>query len=352
MSSATKARVIFGLAPKFADGPPMTYVVQRQNRFYVVAPGETNAVSQQPDERPTLTHPRHTRTLGRGAPHAFGRLPCDGVWSTATRRPAQMVRCGQALQLVSTVGTRKGMRRGDSLVDVQRTGRIFGWLFIGTFVTSIPARLLFIHGLGASWTDIRFVPGDTSTASLKLGAVLEFGLIVTQIGTAVVIYSLVRRQSETLSLGYVSARIMESVFAAIGIISIISVVNVADSLAAGGDAAALGVTGNSLASTYQWAFQWGPGLVAGIGNGLILGYLMYRSELVPRRMAMLGLIGGPVLILSHVLILGGAYKNGEGPSGLLTLPEAAWELSLGIYTAWKGFRPESPIARAATATAD
>lgn len=64
------------------------------------------------------------------------------------------------------------------------------WLvvFIGTFVTSIPARLLFISGLGPSWTHVRFVPGDTSTAQLKLGAFFEFGLIVTQIGTAVVIY--------------------------------------------------------------------------------------------------------------------------------------------------------------------
>ena len=117
-------------------------------------------------------------------------------------------------------------------MDVQRTGRIFGWLFIGTFITSIPARLLFIHGVGASWSDMHFVPGDTSHAALKWGAVLEFGLIVTQIGTAVVIYPLVRRQSETVSLGYVTARIMESVFAAIGIISIISVLNVADSLPA------------------------------------------------------------------------------------------------------------------------
>ena len=96
-------------------------------------------------------------------------------------------------------------------VDVQRTGRIFGWFFIGTFVTSIPARLLFVDGLGASWSDMRFIPGDTSETSLKLGAVLEFGLIVTQIATAVVIYPLVRRQSETVSLGYVSARLMESV---------------------------------------------------------------------------------------------------------------------------------------------
>src|SRR4029453_11985088 len=100
-------------------------------------------------------------------------------------------------------------REGHSLMDVQRTGRIFGWLFIGTFVTSIPARLLFIHGVGASWSELHFVPGDTNHPSLKLGAVLEFGLIITQIGTAVVIYPLVRRQSETVSLGYVTARIME-----------------------------------------------------------------------------------------------------------------------------------------------
>ena len=180
--------------------------------------------------------------------------------------------------------------------------------------------------------------------SLKLGAVLEFGLIVTQIGTAVVLYPLVRRRYPTLGLSYVSARTMESVFAAIGLISIMSVVNLADSLASGTgvDATALGVSGDSLVNSYEWAFQWGPGLVAGIGNGLILGYLMYRSELVPRRMAMLGLIGGPLLILSHVLILCDVYKNGEGPSGLLTLPEAAWELSLGIYCRVEGVQARQP----------
>jgi len=239
-------------------------------------------------------------------------------------------------------------------MDVRRTGRIFGWLFIGTFVTSIPARLLFIDGLGASWSDMRFIPGDTSNNSLKLGAVLEFGLIVTQIGTAVVLYPLVRRRYPTLGLSYVAARIMESVFAAIGIISIISVVSLADSLtsASGGETSALAVQGDSLVNMYDWAFQWGPGLVAGIGNGVILGYLMYRSALVPPRMAMLGLIGGPLLILSFVLKLCDVYEGGSPVDGLLTLPEAAWELALGFYAAFKGFRLASPIARDQVATAD
>lgn len=235
--------------------------------------------------------------------------------------------------------------------DVRRTGHIFGWLFIGTFITSIPARILFVHGTGSSWSNMHFIPGATSSTSLKVGAILEFGLIVTQIGTAVVIYPLVRRQSETVSLGYVSARIMESVFAAIGIMSIISVVDVGNSLAATGGvhAIALGASGTSLVNTYSWAFLWGPGLVAGIGNGILLGYLMYRSALVPPRMALFGLIGGPLLILSFVLTLSGVYKNGSSPSSLLALPEIIWEAFLGIYCAWKGFRVESPIARPAPA---
>jgi hypothetical protein len=239
-----------------------------------------------------------------------------------------------------------------SKVDIRRTGHIFGWFFIGTFITSIPARLLFVDGLGASWTDMRFIPGAGSDTSLKLGAILEFGVIVTNIATAVVLYPLARRFAETLSLGYVTARIMESVFIAIGIISIISVVDINDALggASGAEATALTVQGNSLVNMYEWAFQFGPGLVVGFGNGLILGYLMYRSGLVPSRMAILGLIGGPLLILSFVLILFDVYDNGSPASGLLALPEIVWELFLGIYAAWKGFRP-SPLVEPELATA-
>jgi hypothetical protein len=237
-------------------------------------------------------------------------------------------------------------------IDTRTTGRIFGWFFIGTFITSIPARILFVDGLGATWTDTFFNPGAVSDTSLQLGSFLEFGVIVTNIATAVVIYPLVKRQSATVGLGYVTARIMESAFIAIGLIAIITVVDVNDAwlAASGADATALEAQGNTLVSMYDWAFQFGPGLVVGFGNGLMLGYLMYRSGLVPRRMAMLGLIGGPLLIISFVLILFGAYDNGSGPSFFMALPEIAWEASLAIYCAWKGFRP-SPIAEATWETA-
>jgi hypothetical protein len=218
-------------------------------------------------------------------------------------------------------------------MDLRRTGRIFGWFFIGTFITSIPARFLFIAGLDTSWTDTSFTPGAVSDTSIQLGSIFEFGVIVTNIATAVVIYPLVKRQSETVGLGYVTARIMESAFIAIGIVAIITVIDVNDAWAAasGAEATALEAQGNTLVSIYDWAFQFGPGLVVGFGNGLMLGYLMYRSGLVPRGMATLGLIGGPLLIISFVLILFGAYENGSGPSAPMALPEIAWEVSLGVY---------------------
>ena len=231
-------------------------------------------------------------------------------------------------------------------MDARRTGRLFGWLFIATFITSIPARLLFVNGLGASWEDMSFIPGGGSATSLKLGAILEFGVIAANVATAIVLYPIARRQSERLAMGYVAARIVESTFILVGLMSIISVVSVMDAMvgANAAQATALAVEGESLVSTYDWAFLFGPGLVVGFGNGLILGWLMYTSGLVPRRMAMLGLVGGPLLILSFVLQLFGVYENGSAPSFLLALPEIAWEASLGIYTAWKGFLP-SPITR-------
>jgi len=231
----------------------------------------------------------------------------------------------------------------DHQVNAQKIARLFGWLFIATFVTSIGAKILFVNGVGGSFSELRFIPGDVSENSVYLGAILEFGVIVTNIATAVVIYPIVKRLSEKVALGYVTARIMESAFILVGIMSILSIVSVSDALvgATEAEATALAVQGDSLAATYDWAFLFGPGLVVGFGNGLMLGYLMYRSGLVPRRMAMLGLIGGPMLILSFVLILFGVYENGSGPAFLLALPEIAWEASLGIYAAWKGFRPEA-----------
>jgi hypothetical protein len=222
-------------------------------------------------------------------------------------------------------------------VDPQKIARLTGWLFIATFVTGIGGRLLFVNGLGASWSDVRFIAGAGSDTLIYFGAILDFLVIVTNIGTAVVLYPILKRQSEIGALGYVTARLVECAFILVGLLSLLSVVTVGQDLTGAARAAA----GTALVGTYEWSFLFGPGLVAGLGNGILLGYLMYRSNLVPRRLAMLGLIGGPLLIVGFLGVLFDAFEAGSGGQAAATAFEFVWELSLGIYLIVKGFRPEA-----------
>ena len=130
-------------------------------------------------------------------------------------------------------------------MDIQKTARLFGWLFIATFVTSIGAKALFVTGVGGSFSELSFTPGSFSETSVYLGVILEFLLIVANIGTAVVIYPIVKRQSEGLALGYVAARIVESTFILVGLMSIISLASVSNALvgATGAEATALAAQG-------------------------------------------------------------------------------------------------------------
>jgi uncharacterized protein DUF4386 len=107
-------------------------------------------------------------------------------------------------------------------------------------------------------------------------------------------------------------------------------------------AGSLVTVGRSLVAINDWTFLLGPGWVVGVGNGLLLGYLMYRSGLVPRGMAMLGLIAGPLIIASGTAVLFDVFEPGSGPQVIASAPEFVWELSLGIYLVVKGFKP-SPI---------
>jgi hypothetical protein len=216
----------------------------------------------------------------------------------------------------------------------QRRARIFGVLFILTFLTSIPAALMF-----QSVTDdpAGFLAGGGDDNTIYWAALLEFLLIIANIGTAVVLYPIAKRQSKVLALGYVSARIMECVFLAAGIIFVLGVVSLRQDSPGAVDLAV------SLAALKEWTFLFGPGFVVPFGNGLILGYLMYKSGLVPRPMTWFGLIGGAILLISSLNTLFGSWEAGSAMPALLVAPEFIWEGFLGIYCAIWGFRRDSPV---------
>ena len=222
----------------------------------------------------------------------------------------------------------------------RRIALIAGVLFVITFVASIPAVLLYEPVLEHA----DYILGAGADTRVQFGAFLEIITAIANIGTAVVLFPIVKRQNESIALGYVASRVLESTVIVVGLVSVLSVVTLRQDLAgaAGSDPATLTTVGRSLVAIHDQTFLLGPAFCAGFGNGLLLGYLMYASGLVPRRMALLGVIGGPLAFATATAVLFGAYKQTSATNFLFTLPEILWEASLGIYLIVKGFRP-SPI---------
>jgi len=228
------------------------------------------------------------------------------------------------------------LRQGFTVTSSRKIALIAGVLFLITFVVSIAAIIFYAPVLHPA----KYILGNGADTRVRLGAVCELILIIANIGSAVVLFPILRRQNEVLALGYVTARVAESTFIAVGIVCLLAVVSLGHA-AVGADSGSLVTSAKSLVAVRNWTFVLGPGFIVGVGNGLILGYLMYQSRLVPRGMAMLGLIGGPLICLSGIAVVMGIIGRGSAAQSIATVPEFLWELSLGIYLTVKGFRPSA-----------
>ena len=217
-----------------------------------------------------------------------------------------------------------------------------GIFFLITIIASIPAAFVFYAPVLG---DPRYILGGGADTSVFLGAFFEVITALACIGTAVALFPIVKKQNEAVALGYVAVRVFEATIIALGIVSLLSVVTLRQDFAgaAGADAASLGQLGQGRVAIHDAAFLIGPGLLAGLGNGLLLGYLMYRSRLVPRRMALLGLVGGPLVTASGIAILFGLYEQVSPVAALTAIPETLWEASLGVWLVVKGFDPSAAI---------
>ena len=224
--------------------------------------------------------------------------------------------------------------------SARKTALLTGVFFVITIVASIPALGLY----GPVLNDAHYVLGGGADTRIYVGALLEVIMAVAGIGTAVTLFPVLKRESEGFALGYVAARVVESTIILVGIVGVLSVVTMRHNFAAssGASAAAYVVAGQALVAIHKWTFLLGPGFCAGAENGLLLGYLLYRTRLVPRPLAVLGLIGGSLAVASGIAELFGLYGQVSAPAAILVFPEALFEAVLGVWLIVKGFRP-SPI---------
>jgi hypothetical protein len=215
--------------------------------------------------------------------------------------------------------------------SLRKTALVAGALYLITFATSIPARILF----APVRNDPNYIlgPGVADTQVLFAG-LLDVLLAFACIGTAIALYPVVKRQNQGVALGFVGSRTLEAAIIVTGVIAMLSVVTLRQ---AGAGTDALGAS-HALVAMYNWTFLFGPGFMACV-NALLLGSLMYRSGLVPRIIPLVGLIGAPVLFASDLGVLFGLWTQTSLPAGIATVPIALWEVSLGVWLVVKGFQP-------------
>jgi len=227
----------------------------------------------------------------------------------------------------------------------RKTALVAGILYLLTFASSIPAALL----LGSALSDPNYILGAGADGQVRFAALLDIVNGLTAIGTAVALYSVVKRQHEGFAIGFVSSRLFEAAILFIGIVSVLSIAILRETAAAAADPASLVTVGTSLTTVYETAFVLGTGIPA--LNAVLLGWLMFRSGLVPRVIPVVGLIGAPLFTSWIIGWIFGITEGGTPWHAIGVAPIFVWELSLGLWMTFKGFNRSAPIVVAAVAEA-
>lgn len=217
------------------------------------------------------------------------------------------------------------------MTPLRKTALVAGVLYLLTFV-SIPTLALY-----GSVHDPNYIVGPGPDSPVLLGGVLEVIVALAGIGTAVVLFPVLKRQNEAAALGLVGSRVLEAAGILAGVACLLTIVSLRQT---GAGTGAL-VTGQTLAILYDRIFLLSQSLMP-VVNDLLLGFLLYQSRLVPRVLPLLAFIGAPLLLASDLAVLFGLVDRVSALPAIAALPVALFEFSLGVYLTVKGFKP-SPI---------
>jgi hypothetical protein len=257
------------------------------------------------------------------------------------------VRCEtQAIQDKETDMTnQRPTATGRVLVDpTRKTALAAGFLYLLTYASSIPAALL----LGDTLANPDYILGAGADGQVRLAALFDIVNGLAAFGTAVALYSVVKRQHQGFAIGFVTSRLFEAAILFVGILSVLAIATLRET-AASADPTSLSTVGLSLTALYKLAFTLGTGVCA--LNAFLLGWLMYKSRLVPRAIPVIGLIGAPLFtswIIGYVL---GITERDTAWMAIGVAPIFIWELALGLWMTFKGFNRSAAIVVAMAAEA-
>jgi hypothetical protein len=220
--------------------------------------------------------------------------------------------------------------------SIRKSAIVIGVLFIAAAVFSI----LGLVSYGPILNNPEYMTkGPTSENQIVLGAIFEMITAVTVAGTAIAFFPILRKHNETIALGYVGGRLLEAVLIIIGLVSILTLLTLRQEFASGValTASSLQTADRLLRSTHAWSFILGPNFMLGI-NTLLYSSVLYRTRLIPRALATLGLVGAVSVFVAALLELFGVIDQVSAWGAVLSLPVGVYEMALAVYLIAKGFK--------------
>ena len=224
----------------------------------------------------------------------------------------------------------------DKPMDTHRqTAIIVGVLFIFATVSAILGLLFYQPILtGPDY----LMNGAGQKNQVILGALMELVLVCTAIGTAIGLFPVLRPYGEGIALGHLFFRFLEATVITVGIVAILTLLTLSQAFvaAAAPDVSAYHAAGTLLSGVYKWTSMLGPLFFLGV-NTFMYSFLLYKSKLVPRPLAALGLTGATLVFGYAMLVMFGVAVQGTAPLVVLALPIAAYEMILAGWLIVKGF---------------
>jgi len=217
--------------------------------------------------------------------------------------------------------------------------RRIGWLFVVATVAGVASVGLLAPIMGEQ--DL-LAAVQSNQGALILGELLIFVMLTAMAGTAVLLYPILNQHSETLALSYVVARTLEVAMLAIGLLAGLLLLPLSWSVAAGQgvDVASAEVVAESLNAASDWSGYLGAQMIFSI-SALVLNLAFLRNGLIPRWLALWGLIGVPLMFASGLLVMFESLSDNATTLNLLVVPLAVQEMVMAVWLIGKGFRPVS-----------
>ena len=222
-------------------------------------------------------------------------------------------------------------------MQIRRThGILIGAFYIIAAASSIIAVLLYQPLLSADWY---LTVANGQGRQILFGVLNDLLLVASAIGTAVMFFPYLRKTNEHLALFHFGFRFMEAVVIMIGLVGILGLYTMSQAYATSqlSKTTELLATGVAFQSIHRWTFVIGPNIMLGL-NTTIYSYLLFKSRLVPRPLAVFGMVTAVMVLIAGILDFFGIVAPDSAIKGLIALPVGVYEISLAITLIFRGIR--------------